>query len=164
MDASPFTGPVYLDTVLTPNRSLSDRGFNLIMALIGAASLVVGLAFLSMGALPVIGFFGLDVLAIWLAFRWHRRSQQERTRVRITAETLDLHHVFANGREKRAQIPSAFARIELDEPALPRSDLRIEHGRTAFVIGRFLTPKQRQALAATLREALRRAQAERHPA
>jgi uncharacterized membrane protein len=46
----------------------------------------------------------------------------------------------------------------------PTSWLRIEHGRTAFVIGRFLTPKERKSLAEGLRTALQRARCERHPA
>lgn len=156
--------PVYMDATLTPNHSLSTRAFTLFMAGVALVSFLAGLAFLSMGAWPVFGFFGLDALLIWLAFRWHRGRVGEETRVRITAENVELHHRDRRGREKSAKLPAAFARIELDEPVRPDSWLRIEHGRTAFVIGRFLTPKERHSFAEALREALQRARAERHPA
>lgn len=161
---SPLAPTVYMDAVLTPNRSLSPRAFNLVMAIIALASLAFGLLFVSMGAWPVIGFFGLDALALWLAFRWVRRRQRQETRITITAEAVRLHHRDGQGRERTAQVPAAFARIALDEPVLATSWLRIEHGRDAFIIGRFLTPGERKSLAEGLRDALARARAERHPA
>lgn len=155
---------IYMDAVLTPNRSLSTPAFNVVMILVAVVSLACGLMFLSLGAWPVIGYFGADALALWLAFRWVRRRGQEETRVTITAETVHLHHRDAKGRERTAQVPAAFARVELDEPVRPTSWLRIEHGRTAYIIGRFLTPKERKSLAEGLRGALVRARGERHPA
>ena len=117
-----------------------------------------------MGALPVVGFFGLDALAIWLAFRWNFRQQNQSTRVQITAEAVHLHHTNPDGSEKTAKVPTAFARVELDEPVDWNSWLRIEHGRRAFVIGRFLTPNERRSLADALRIALAQARSERFPA
>lgn len=160
----PANQMIYMDAVLTPNDSLSPRAFQIVMGLTVAMSLVAGLMFLSMGAWPVIGFFGLDALALWFGFRLVRRRNREETRLRITAETLTMHHRDGKGREKTAEVPAAFARVELDEPVGPTSWLRIEHGQTAYVIGRFLTPKERKSLAAGLRDALQRARAERYPA
>jgi uncharacterized membrane protein len=82
----------------------------------------------------------------------------------VTARAISLHHRDAKGREKRAELPSAFARVELDEPAGPASWLRIEHGKTAWIIGRFLTPPERSDFAKALRKALLAAKSERHPA
>lgn len=155
---------IYMDAVLTPNRSLSAPAFNVVMIIVAVASVLCGLMFLSMGAWPVLGYFGLDALALWFAFRWVRRKAAEETRVTITADTVRMHHRDGKGRERTAEVPAAFARVELDEPVRPTSWLRIEHGRTAYVIGRFLTPKERKSLAEGLRGALQRAKAERHPA
>lgn len=154
---------IYMDALLQPNRSLSPKAFGLVMIIVGIASFGGGVVYASMGAWPVIGFFGLDALAIWLCFRWSFRQQRQRTRVRITAEQIFLHHVSPNGNEKQAEIPTAFARVELDEPLSWNSWLRIEHGQRAFVIGRFLTPDERKSLADALRTALMRARSERIP-
>ena len=75
-----------------------------------------------------------------------------------------MRHTDASGREKIAEVPTAFARVELDEPLTATSWLRIEHGRTAWVIGRFLTVEERKSLASRLRSALRDARSERLPA
>ena len=153
---------IYMDAVLRPNQSLSQRGFAIVMAIVGGVSFLTGIAFISMGAIPVIGFFGLDALAFYFAFRMSFRQQREETRIVVTAEELRITHKGANGSEKSATVPSAFARIELDEPLNANSWLRVEYGQTAYVIGRFLTLPERKSLARATRAALQNAKRERH--
>ena len=155
---------IYLDAVLRPNRSLSERGFAIGMAIVAVVFFLTGLMFYSMGAVPILGFFGLDMVAVWLAFRLSFRKLEVQTRVTVTARTLRIHHLDEKGRVREAEVPSAFARVELEEPLTPNSWLRIEHGRTAWVIARFLTPPERKAFAEALRKALRAARSERLPA
>lgn len=155
---------IYMDAVLQPNRSLSEKGFLRVMIFVGAVSFVTGMAFISLGAIPVIGFFGLDALVFYLAFRASFRKQREETRIVVTARDVRLSHRKANGKEKTATIPSAFARVELDEPLTAQSWLRIEYGKTAYIIGRFLTPPERKSLANAIRAALQQARLERNPA
>ena len=45
------------------------------MVAIGAVSFVAGVVFLLMGAWPVFGFFGLDVLLLYWAFRLNYRPR-----------------------------------------------------------------------------------------
>ena len=54
---------------LTPHRSLNRTGFLVVMAFVSVVSFAAGVAFLLMGAWLVFGFFGLDVLVIYWAFR-----------------------------------------------------------------------------------------------
>mgnify|MGYP003645012554 FL=1 len=80
----------------------------------------------------------------------------------VTAKSLVLHHRKPDGSERTVEVPSAFARVEIEEPLTLTSWLRIEHGRTAYVIGRFLTPPERKSLAKAIRRALLDARAERY--
>ena len=68
------SNPKTWQAVLTPYRSLSRRGFILVMSLIAAINLVVGGMFYAIGAWPVVGFLGLDVLLVYWAFRVNYRS------------------------------------------------------------------------------------------
>ena len=61
--------PRLFSALLTPHRSLNRTGFLVLMAFVSVVSFVAGIAFLVMGAWPVFGFFGLDVLVIYWAFR-----------------------------------------------------------------------------------------------
>ena len=66
--------PTLFSARVTPHRSLNPTGFLVLMIFIGAVSFVAGIAFLLMGAWPVIGFLGLDVLLVYWAFRVNYRA------------------------------------------------------------------------------------------
>lgn len=153
---------VYFDAVLTPNRSLSPRAFLIVMGVVGFVSFIAGLAFLSMGAFPVLGFFGLDALIIWLAFRWSFRAQRQETRIRVTADQIDLEHRLPGKDVKRAQVPTAFAQVRLEYPERRPSELSITHAGQAWILGRFLTGDERQTLEKALSQALSQARSERY--
>ena len=122
---------VYLDAVLEPPRSLSPRGFNRVMLILGGMSLISSLLFLSLGAWPVMGFMGLEFLALWLVFRFSFRAQRARTYVRVTAVAIDVRKVDGWGRERRASLASHFARVEFDRAADGPNALRVAASQRA---------------------------------
>lgn len=63
-----FEQPVF-SAVIRPHRSLSLRGFRILMVLVCLVSVAASLPFLIMGFWPVAGFFGLDFLGLYIAFR-----------------------------------------------------------------------------------------------
>ena len=65
---------VHWRAVLTPYRSLPPLGFLIVMSVLGVVSFVTGVAFAWMGAWPVLGFFGLDVLVVFIAFKLNYRA------------------------------------------------------------------------------------------
>jgi len=156
------TETIYFDATLTPNRSLSPRAFTIVMAIVVAMSFIAGLSFVSLGAFPVIGFFGLDALAIWAAFRLSFRSLKQETRVLVTAEQIAMRHTHPGQKPREACLPTAFAQVRLDYPARKPSELKLSHAGKAWVIGRFLTPSERKSLKAALETAIWRAQNERY--
>jgi uncharacterized membrane protein len=154
---------IYLDAVLEPPRSLSPRGFDRIMLALGVFNFCVGVAFIAAGAFPVVGFMGLEVFLLWLVFRASFRAQSARTFVRVTAETVDVRKVDGRGRERRARLPSGFARVELDRNASGAHALRLKASNRAYAIGEHLTPRERESFAKRLNQALAEARRERYP-
>jgi uncharacterized membrane protein len=82
---------------LTPHRSLNRTGFLVLMVFLSVVSFAAGIAFLLMGAWPVLGFFGLDVLAIYWAFRINFRHAQAIEEVTITPSELRVRRVSHRG-------------------------------------------------------------------
>src|ERR1700756_4179306 len=82
--------PPLFSAVVTPHRSLSASGFLIVMAAIGGLSFAAGLTFLILGAWPVFGFFGLDVLLVYLAFRINYRTARAYEEVTVTAAGLTV--------------------------------------------------------------------------
>lgn len=153
---------VYLDAVLEPPRSLTPRGFNRVMMVLGGMSLASSLLFLSLGAWPVMGFMGLEFLALWWVFRFSFRAQRARTYVRVTADAIDVRKVDGWGRERRASLASHFARVEFDRAADGPNALRVAASQRAYVVGEFLTPRERETFARRLAQAISDARRERY--
>ena len=80
----PSNEPELFSALLTPHRSLSRAGFLALMLFVIAVSFAAGLACVLIGAWPVFGFFGLDVLAIYWAFRINFRSGRASEEIRVT--------------------------------------------------------------------------------
>src|ERR1700704_3860632 len=89
--------PELFSALLTPHRSLNRTGFLVLMGFLSAVSFAAGLAFLLMGAWPVFGFFGLDVLAIYWAFKVNFRDARATEEIRVTSSELRVRRVSHRG-------------------------------------------------------------------
>ena len=96
-DFDPEPQPELFSALLTPHRSLNRTGFIVVMGFISLVSFVAGIAFWLMGAWPVFGFFGLDVLAIYWAFKINFRAAKAREEISVTASELRLRRVSHRG-------------------------------------------------------------------
>ena len=146
-----------LDLVLYPHRSLSPAGFWLLMTLVAGFSFAAGVAFYLAGAWPVIGFFGLDVVLFYVAFRLSYRSGRVVETIRMRAADLVVQRTSPRGKVRSWSFQPYWLRVELDESPQRRGQLALcSHGQR-LVIGAFLAPAERRAVAKTLRAALARA-------
>jgi len=96
----------HFSAVLLPHRSLGRKGFIILMGVISLVSFITGIAFYMQGAWPVLGFFGLDVLLIYGAFRLNYRA----ARLRETIELTQSEAGVAGERRQRQPAVSAVAR------------------------------------------------------
>jgi uncharacterized membrane protein len=140
---------------LSPYRSLGPVGFNLLMIAVAGVSFAAGLAFWLIGAWPVVGFFGLDILLIQLAFRLNYRAARAYEEVEVTRDSLTVRKVSAAGRTREHTFNPYWARLEVDRrPDRLISRLRIaSHGRR-LDIASFLGPEERERFSAVFSAAL----------
>ena len=147
------------DAVLRPHRSLGPRGFLALMIFVALVSFAAGIAFVAMGAWPVFGFFGLDALALYVAFRLNYRSGRLYETVQLDQAELRVARVQPNGRSEAWSFPAYWARVAVvGQPDGPGEVVLASHGRSVAV-GAFLAPDERKSFAAALGEALRKAKA-----
>jgi uncharacterized membrane protein len=157
-------GGLYFERVLLPHRSLPPRGFRLMMGLLGLVSLAVGIGFVAVGAWPVCGFFGLDVAALYLAFRLSYRSARQKEVLRLAGDDFTVERVSIYGERRIWRFQPFWLRVVLEERADESNRLVIaSHGRS-LVIGDFLGPPVRRELARSLSAALVRWRAALNPA
>ncbi|HET7717491.1 MAG TPA: DUF2244 domain-containing protein [Bauldia sp.] len=154
------TAPPIFSAILRPHRSLSPRGFVMVMLALISCSFTAGLAFWSMGAWPVVGFFGLDIVLVQLAFRMNYRQARASEEITLFPHRLSVVNVSATGEVSEAAFNPYWARLEVERhPAAGVTRLSIaSHGRR-FDIAGFLGPGERESFAAALAAALAKARA-----
>jgi uncharacterized membrane protein len=97
-DFDPETAePKLFSALLTPHRSLNRTGFVVLMGFLSVISFAAGIAFLLMGAWPVFGFFGLDVLLVYWAFRVNFRRAKATEEISVTPSELRVRRVSHRG-------------------------------------------------------------------
>lgn len=147
--------PVLFEARLSPYRSLSLKGFNVLMILLGIMSFVVGVVFLSLGAWPVFGFFGLDVLLLWFALRVNYRDADAYEDIRMTPVELHVRQVSKHGERRDTEFNPRWTRLEKDEDEFAGvTKVALVSRGFPLVVGSFLPPFYKKELAAGLSKAL----------
>src|SRR5260370_6862044 len=143
--------PALFSAVVTPHRSLSHAGFLIVMAAVGGISCVAGTAFLLLGAWPVFGFFGLDLLLVYWAFGVNYRAAAAFEEVTVTACELRERQVSHRGKASEWSFNPLWVRLEREgdeEFGLERLFL-VSRGRRP-PIASLLGPKERERFPAAL--------------
>lgn len=149
--------PIF-SALLVPYRSLGKRGFTILMAFLGVVSIGTSLGFLIEGAWPVVGFFGLDVALVWLAFKASYRSAKAREEVRVSRTDLLVRKVSPRGVVQEAHFNPFWARFQVarhDEIGITRMAVSGQGHSTE--IGGFLNPDDRESFATAFGRALQKA-------
>jgi uncharacterized membrane protein len=151
----PRVDPALFAARLTPHRSLSRAGFLLLMAVLGGVSFAAGMVFLMLGAWPVFGFFGLDVLLVYWAFRANYRDARAYEDVMVTTSELRVRKVSARGQVSEWTFNPLWAKLdyEIDEEFGLQRLYLVSRGRR-LPIASFLPPQEKKSFAAALAAAI----------
>ncbi len=141
---------------LTPHRSLTREGFVALIAIVAFVNLAVGVTFFLIGAWPVIGFAGLDVLAILWAFRRNFADGQRFEQIVAEDDVLTLSRVATDGMCENIAFNRRWVNVDLefDEPRELTGKLFLRSHGKAHEIASFLGAEERESLAMTLRRAI----------
>ena len=151
----PPSDPVLFSALLTPHRSLNRTGFVLVMAFLSVISFAAGIAFLIMGAWPVFGFFGLDVLAIYWAFRVNYRRARASEEISVTPTELRVRRISDRGHVAEWVLNPLWVQVDQiahEEFGIERLYL-VSRGRR-MSIGSFLSPDEKASFSSALRAGL----------
>ena len=154
----PQAQPELFSALLTPHRSLSSTGFLVLMVFVTAISFAAGLAALLMGAWPVFGFFGLDVLAIYWAFKINFRHARASEEIRVTVSELWVRRISHRGHVMEFVLNPLW--VQLDQKIHAEYGIEklylVSKGRRVS-IGSFLGPDEKASFAKALTAALQAA-------
>jgi uncharacterized membrane protein len=132
------------------NNSLDSTGRLLVFAFIFAVSVGIACAFAALGAWMVLPFAGLEMLVLYLAFRYVDRHAADYERVAIDGDRVEVEQHEA-GRMRRFEFNRCWARVIATGDG-GRLALR-SHGRE-LEIGHYMNEAQRLDLARALKRRL----------
>jgi uncharacterized membrane protein len=148
----------HFSALLTPHRSLGRNGFVALMLATAALCIVPAMTFLAMGAWPIAGFLGLDILALYVAFRLNYRAARAREEVSVSRTRLLVRKIAPSGGIAEHLFNPFWAKLDIarhPEIGVTRLDVRGE-GRSVSV-GSFLNPADRESFALAFQGALAKA-------
>jgi uncharacterized membrane protein len=151
---------VIFSATLVPHRSLGRRGFLMLMGGIAALWFLLGLFFWSLGAWPIVGFGGLDILAIYIAFKLNYRAARAHEEISVSRAEIVIRKVTASGRAQELRFNPHWVRLEVvesEDEGVTRIALRASDRRVP--VGAFLNPEDRRSFARAFGAALATARA-----
>jgi len=156
-----YTQSTQTDDVITislwPYRSLSVRGFRIVIGLIALALSAVGIGFMLIGAWPVIGFLGLEIAIVWVAFKLNYRAGRLIETISINKSGVSIETIDWRGHPTHQHIDSPWvvAKLTPADSGKRRKLILTVHGKN-IEIGAFLPPIEKPALAKALNDSLLR--------
>lgn len=147
--------PTIFSATITPHRSLGNVGFLVLMIVFGGVSFFAGIAFLLMGAWPVFGFFGLDVLILYWAFRLNYRHAAAYEEIKVTTSALTVRKVSHRGHVREWQLNPLWVKLDresIEDFGIARLFL-VTRGKQ-LTVASFLGPEEKEEFAKQLNNAL----------
>jgi uncharacterized membrane protein len=154
LDPDSMDRPVFQATI-RPHQSLSPDGFRNVMIGCCVVSLVTSVACVRAGFWPVAGFFGLDMIALYVALKASFRRGRSFEEVVITPIEVMLARVTHRGERREWRFNplwTKLTRVEDDEYGM--QTLTLESRREFVVVARDASPPERAVIADGLTRAL----------
>lgn len=151
-----------MDALITPHRSLSERGFIILIAIMTAINCATAVMFVSMGAAPVPAFLGLDLVAVVIAFAVSNRQTLRKERVQVSAAEVRVMLETPKGEQLLWASPTAFTRVTVVGETGDLPELRLALSGRELPLALALGRTERLDFAKALRQAIAQARQERY--
>jgi uncharacterized membrane protein len=147
---------VLFEAVIVPHRSLSRRGLTLLLGAIAVLCCVNAAVFISVGAWPVGGFTGVELLLAAVLFRLNATAARASEMLLLTPDALRIVRSDPKGHRREQVLSPAWLTVRLEERPGRVSGLWLGAGGVREEIGRSLGEEEKRDLAKALAEALHR--------
>ena len=144
----------FFDAELHPNRPLSPKGTYIVLGILAGFSLIISIGFLAVGAWPVPGFLGLDLIILYVAFRIARKRAHKAEAIRLDDRELTVTRFIPGKPPLVWRLEPAWVKVGLEPIGRQDNRLTLRDRNYGLNIGSFLLPEEREDIADALKAAL----------
>jgi uncharacterized membrane protein len=109
------TDPIVFEAEVTPHRSMSARGLRLVIGAVCLVSVCSTTVFWRLGAWPVAGFNGGEILLAMILLRTHAKSARQRERLLLSSRALRIVRTDSAGRCSESSMAPGWLNVMLQE-------------------------------------------------
>ena len=154
-DAKQTTG-ILLEAYLSPSVAIKLSAARWILTLFGCVCFIVGLTFSVIGARPVMGFMGFEIILLFVAYRFCVRNSRMAEELILSGQGLIVRRIDRCGNVSITNLEPNWLRVEIGRvKGVFRHIILASKGRN-YIVGSFLAPEEQLELADTLKQALRK--------
>jgi uncharacterized membrane protein len=154
-DGAQIRQPVVFKARLTPHRSLGRQGYVILFSFIFGVSFIVSIPFYILGALPIVGFFGLDALLLWIAFRVSNNRARAYEEIVLTHIELLFRRMTWRGRMSEWTFNPLWVKLAREDHAeFGTQRIALVEGQRRVEMGSFLGAEEKADFAGALKLAL----------
>ena len=144
----------YLDIKVYPNQSLTYKGLFFLMLFITIPASYIGISFYFMGAWPVLGFMGLEIILIYIAFKILFKRSESYEHILLDRTKLKIFYNNKNKTLKEIELEPTWLQVKIEDIYKNKGVLTLSSHGKKIVLGNFLVPEERLKLAKEIRYGL----------
>jgi uncharacterized membrane protein len=125
------------------------------MFVLALFSFIAGIIFMLKGAWPVFGFFGLDVLLVYIFFKINFKSGKKKERILLTSNQLIIEFYESQKIVKTYFLNPNWLKINLIQLKNQTSKLQISSINKTIILGSFLRYQEKKQVVKSLQKVLK---------
>ena len=145
----------YLDIKIYRNQSLTTRGLYILMFFITIPASYLGISFYVLGAWPVLGFMGFEILLIYIAFKILFYNNKFYEHIILDSEKLNILFKKKNKIIKKIELEPTWVQVKIEKIYENEDTLIVSSHGKKIILANYLIPEERLKLAGKIKSGLR---------
>ena len=145
----------YLDIKIYRNQSLTTRGLYILMFFITIPASYIGISFYVLGAWPVLGFMGFEILLIYIAFKILFYKNKFYEHIILDKEKLNILFKKKNKIIKKIELEPTWVQVKIEKIYENEDTLILSSHGKKIILANYLIPEERLKLAGKIKSGLR---------
>ena len=145
----------YLDIKIYRNQSLTTRGLYILMFFITIPASYIGISFYVLGAWPVLGFMGFEILLIYIAFKILFYKNKFYEHIILDNEKLNILFKKKHKIIKKIELEPTWVQVKIEKIYENEDTLILSSHGKKIILANYLIPEERLKLAGKIKSGLR---------